>query len=158
MNDYSLRRNGEWYSDPTAYNAITGKPKEGECWTVERNGITKTVLVIKVNGDVCNILSLYDEEKSDCVPVRAKAMMYTNPAMLSYCFANACVDFVRKLSQDEFREVIRAVEKVLTITIWEETPPPAENGNSETAGTGPHPCTRSCGCDRPVCGSESQYI
>lgn len=125
MNEF--KKNGEWYSDPTAYNAIQNadKPLAGEIYTINRNGLFKTVLIIAANGDVCNIVELIAEEKEGTMPVRAKAMMYTNPRMLQYTFVSQLGDFVRKLSYDEFLPILDTIEDALHILIVDrrsETP------------------------------------
>lgn len=118
------KRNSEWYSDPTAYNAIKNadKPLAGEIYTINRNGLLKTVLIIAANGDVCNIVELIAEEKEGTMPVRAKAMMYTNPRMLQYTFVSQLGDFVRRLSEAEFQPILEGIVDALHITIRNETP------------------------------------
>lgn len=140
------KRNSEWYSDSTAYNATNNadKPRPGEIWTIDRNGVTSTVLVIAVNKSVCNILTLRDAEKAGEIPIRAKAVMYTNPCMLSYCFVSNMSEFIRGLSEDEFMPIIEAIEDALMIVMYDkDSDTHTGKAPAPTPGTGTAPASEA---------------
>lgn len=113
MTDFELRKNAEGYADPTAHDAITGMIKAGEIWTYR----DKEALVIKSHGRFCSVLVLTDNEREGGIEIISRAKKYTNPAMISYAFNDQLSMFVRALSDDEFDDVLGAVEDALAINI-----------------------------------------
>ena len=114
MTENNLRRNGEWYNDPTPYGAFKDV-REGEIYTYNN----KEILVVRVHDGFCNVLTLVDAKPSrDCIEVKSRNIKYTNPAMLSYLFTdNNGWGFVKRLPDDEFETVLREVEAALMLEI-----------------------------------------
>lgn len=112
--DNELLRNGSGYVDPTAYKALKkirgANMKRGEIWEVAFPYENKLMVVIEEQERFCNVLMLTDEKKHETdVEVIARGKMYTNPAMISYKFNDTFLNFVRRMKDDEFAELMHEV-------------------------------------------------
>ena len=115
------KKNSEGYSDPTPYQAIKGMIKPGEVWEIrDKNSEKAEVLVIAVNDDVCNIVYLRDEYKSDCFECVGSGLKWFNPRMLNWTWAKFMTKRVRKLDIKEFAAISMEIEKVLAVKISRE--------------------------------------
>ena len=114
MTESNLRRNGEWYDDPTPYNAFS-EVHEGEIYTVGDNEF----LVVRVHDGFANVLMLVDNKPArNHIEVKSRSKKYTIPSMLSYLFTDRVGwGFVKKLPDDEFETVLREVEAALMLEI-----------------------------------------
>jgi len=103
-------RNAEHYMDTTAFNGIMDAPQPGEVWMWQG----KEVLIIRNQGTLCNVLALTDKcNGSDSVEVKSRSLRYTNPAMLQYAFNAYFGEFIKKIQDDEFDDILCAVREVL---------------------------------------------
>lgn len=112
-----LRRNAEFYSDPTAYKAISKVMKgeksmivnKGEIYAYETtNGFRREILVLSAHTDVSTVLMLSDNSELP-VPVNSRTMMYTNPAMIQYVFNDRLNEYIKTVPDDEFHMIMNAV-------------------------------------------------
>ena len=120
--DNDLKRNGSGYYDEPCYQTVTAPPKPGEIW-MHSNGAY--ILVIASRGSVYSTLRLTDMEREGSVTVMCKTPMYTAPIMIGYCFEETLTEFVKTISQEEFKEVRKAVAKALGV--YAPSPLPSEN-------------------------------
>ena len=113
-----MNRNGSGVYDGTAYKGMMGAPKPGEVW-MHRNGHTeKEVLVIQNHGTESTILTLTDESKSKLdIQIISKSIKYVRPHMLQYAFNQSFGEFVKKLSDADFDNVLNAIEDALDLNI-----------------------------------------
>lgn len=112
MADYGLKRNGSGYYDETAYKAFMGMAKAGDIWTA--NDGKKQVLILKNQGEFCNVLTLIDTYKhSRMMEITSAGTYYTDPGMVKYLFNARLGVFVQRLPADEFAKVMEAVEGAL---------------------------------------------
>ncbi len=117
------RRNAEHYMDMTAYVAIQNAeralgmyPKAGEIWTVEKNGVEKTVVVVAAHDEYCTVLQLDDRQKNPYdIKITARSIMYTDPGMLAYRYNTFFADMVKKMPDGEFADLLGAVADALCI-------------------------------------------
>lgn len=114
-----MNRNGSGVYDGTAYKGMMGAPKPGEVW-MHRNGHTeKEVLVIQNHGTESTILTLTDESKSKLdIQIISKSIKYARPHMLQYAFNQSFGEFVKKLSDADFDNVLDAIEDALDLNIY----------------------------------------
>lgn len=114
MTENNLKRNGEWYNDPTPYNAFS-EVREGEIYTVGE----KEVLVVRVHDGYANVLMLVDDKPvRNHIEVQSRSKKYTIPSMLSYLFTDRVGwGFIKRLPDDEFETVLREVEAALMLEI-----------------------------------------
>lgn len=101
--------------DFTAFSALRNIEKEerkmnnktGEIWNIEMsNGNIREALVVKDNGDSCIILLLTDTSNSSCdIEVNCRGRMYTSSKRIQYCFEDKFGNFIRKLTNAEFKDV-----------------------------------------------------
>lgn len=113
MSDFGLKRNGSGYYDETAYKGLTMK-RPGEIWT-SYNG---DVLIIAAHDRHCTTLKL--KEKGDLFTdglLTVDGDKCTDPAMLGYTFNDTITSYVKRLPDDEFDEIIEAINLALAIDI-----------------------------------------
>lgn len=117
------RRNAEHYMDMTAYLAIQNAerelgmyPKAGEIWTVEKNGIEKTVVVVAAHDEYYTVLQLDDRQKNPYdIKITARSVMYTDPGMLAYQYHTYFDRLIYTLPDREFAGFLGAVADALCI-------------------------------------------
>ena len=115
------KKNAEGYSDPTPYQAIRNMVKPGEVWTFRKKDDTESeVLVVAFNDNVATILFLMDECKDGCVECVGSDLQYVNPRMLNWSWGGYLSRCVRKLSEQEFDQVIAEIEMVLAVKVTKE--------------------------------------
>lgn len=110
------KKNNEGYTDMTAYNAIKDIITEGEIYAYH----DKQVLVVKNQGDYCNILTLCDTKNDySCIEIKTSdgQVKYTAPAMLAYAFNNYLWDCKGKIADDEYDKVLEAVGEAMSVTL-----------------------------------------
>ena len=107
--DKEFKRNKDGYYDPTAYIALNNVQKgeimnrTGEIWEVNvGNGYYKAVVVAD-DGNIATIIKLVDvdTDNSDFC-IRNK---FGCSRMLMFAFTQNMVQFIRKLTDEEFHEV-----------------------------------------------------
>ena len=129
MGDFGLRKNSEGYNDPTAYYAIRGMAKSGEVWTYSAGGYEKQALIIKNNGNYCNVLTLQDEQKNAArIEVYSDSLHYTDPGMLCWLFSSTLGMRVAVLPEAEFEAILDEVQDALGLELVTHT----EGGNVDT--------------------------
>jgi hypothetical protein len=112
MADFGLKRNGSGYYDETAYKAFMGMAKAGDIWTA--NDGKEQVLILKNQGEFCNVLTLIDTYKhSRMMEINSAGTYYTDPAMIKYLFHDRLGVFAQRLPASEFEKVMEAVEEAL---------------------------------------------
>lgn len=129
--DKELLYNQSGVKDETAYKAITNlrsggsafmsgyEINKGEIWEVEGNGYgNKLVVVLSCYERYAATVMLQDQEPgSNVVPVRARSIMYADAGRLGYTFYDKMVDFVRTLSEEEDRELRKAIGEALDLEV-----------------------------------------
>ena len=107
--DKELKRNKEGYYDPTAYIALNNVQKgeymnrTGEVWEVHTGNLYYKAVVIADNGDIATIIKLVDEDTNNSdFCIRNK---FGCSRMLMFAFTQNMVQFIRKLTDEEFHEV-----------------------------------------------------
>lgn len=124
--DKELLYNGSGVKDITAYKAIlqsggTGNMNnyeinKGEIWEVDNNGSSRLVVVLACFERYAATVMLQDQlPGSSAVEVRARDIMYADAGRLGYVFYDKMVDFVRTLSDVEYRELRQGIAKALNI-------------------------------------------
>lgn len=117
------RRNAEHYMDMTAYYGIKNaerelgmNPKAGEIWIVEKDGIEKTVVVVAAHDTYCTVLQLDDRQENPYdIKITARSVMYTDPGMLAYRYANHFAEMIKQMPDGEFADLLGAVADALCI-------------------------------------------
>ena len=118
MGDYGINKNGEGYSDPTAFKAITNMAKPGEIWTSKRkDGVDGEVLVIKNLERFSVVLDLQDFPTKDRIEVISRSVKYTDPAMVRWMYNTALSGFVKKLPEKDFYEVVSEINTALNLEL-----------------------------------------
>lgn len=129
--DKELLYNQSGIKDETAYKAITNlrsggsafmsgyEISKGEIWEVEGNGYgNKLVVVLSCYERYAATVMLQDQEPgSNAVAVRARSIMYADAGRLGYTFYDKMVDFVRALSEEEDRELRKAIGEALDLEV-----------------------------------------
>ena len=115
------KKNAEGYSDPTPYQAVKNMVKPGEIWTYMKKDNTEAeVLVVAFSDSIATILFLMDEYKDGCVECVSKSLKWTNPRMMNWAWGGYLNRRVRKLSDQEFDQILAELEKILTVKIGKE--------------------------------------
>ena len=115
------KKNAEGYSDPTPYQAIRNMIKPGEVWTFRKKDDAEAeVLVVAFNDNVATILFLMDEYKEGCIEVVSTDVKWVNPRMLNWSWGGYLCKCVRKLSVQEFDQVLAEIEKILSVQVVKE--------------------------------------
>lgn len=115
MAEYGLYKNAEGYADPTPYQAIKNMVKPGEIWTFQKKDNTEAeVLIVAFGDNIATILYLMDEYKDGCVEC---ALKWVNPRMLNWSWGGFLSKRVKKLTDDEFDQILDVVEDALEIQI-----------------------------------------
>ena len=121
MDNFAEKKNAEGYSDPTPYQAIKNMVKPGEIWTFKKKDNTEVeVLVIAFGDSIATILYLMDEYKDGCVECVSKSLKWLNPRMSNWTWSGYLNRCVRKLSDQEFDQIMTELEKVLAVKIGKE--------------------------------------
>ena len=105
------KKNSEGYYDMTAYEAVKTtdvNPQRGEIWQMYTD---KKMLVIQTGFKRHVVLTLMPDERGNRICVGGD--MYTNPMLVSYAYYTSFAKLVKKLDDDEFREVCDAVKHAL---------------------------------------------
>lgn len=121
MQDYGLYRNSEGYSDPTAAEAIKGMAKPGEIWKYKG----REVLIVKNQGAYSNILTLSTILGKDKTAIEV-AGRYTTPGKLNYAFNERLGAMVERITPEELKAVLMAIEDSLHLDIYAEFKPPVK--------------------------------
>ena len=89
---------------------------KGEIWEVDNNGSSRLVVVLACFERYAATVMLQDQlPGSSAVEVRARDIMYADAGSLGYVFYDKMVDFVRTLSDVEYRELRQGIAKALNI-------------------------------------------
>ena len=125
--DKDFKFNHEKYYDPTAYKALSNVQKgemmnlndnrTGEIWDVStKNGMDYKALVIADNGQVVTCIKLVDEETNNCdFSIICQGKKYGSSRMIQHTFTQFCETFLRKLKDEEFRDIMDKVAGSLGI-------------------------------------------
>ena len=120
MIDYSLKKNGSGYADPTAYEAIKAVEKEksedkmmefykGDIVEIElKNGSLREAIVLQVHEKYSNILAITDDARMP-YKVTCRGEKYVDPGMVQYVFNDRVVNFVRSMTDSEYEAIMDAV-------------------------------------------------
>ena len=120
MIDYSLKKNGSGYADPTAYEAIRAVEKEksedkmmefykGDIVEIElKNGSLKEAIVLQVHEKYSNILAITDDARMP-YKVTCRGEKYVDPGMVQYVFHDRVVNFVQSMKDSEYEAIMDAV-------------------------------------------------
>lgn len=135
MMDKELKRNNEGYYDPTAYIALNNVQKgeymnrTGEIWEVNTGDRYYRAIVVADDGNIATIIKLLDADTDNSdFCIRSK---YGCSRMLMFAFTQNFVQFIRKLTDEEFHEVkskvaislgihTKTVEKIVEVKPSEE--------------------------------------
>ncbi len=133
--DKELKRNNEGYYDPTAYIALNNVQKgeymnrTGEIWEVNTGDRYYRAIVVADDGNIATIIKLLDADTDNSdFCIRSK---YGCSRMLMFAFTQNFVQFIRKLTDEEFHEVkskvaislgihTKTVEKIVEVKPSEE--------------------------------------
>ena len=123
-----LKRNGSGYYDPTAYKAMKNLEnggactmKRGEIWEVGFGKETRLMVIVSVQEKFCNTLVLNDERICEQdIAIKATAMKFTNPAMMSYAYKDRFYRFIRMMRDEEIEELIVKVSEKLALPVDKE--------------------------------------
>lgn len=129
--DKELKYNADGYYDPTAYMALNNVQKgesmkenrTGEIWEIELSeGNIFYAIIIADDGNIVNFIRLIDEAtKNSDIELNCCGIKYASSRMVQYCFTQKVVLFTRKLTDDEFSDILQKVADSLGIEfIWEE--------------------------------------
>lgn len=107
--DKEFKRNKDGYYDPTAYIALNNVQKgeimnrTGEIWEVNAGNNYYRAVVVADDGNIATIIKLVDvdTDNSDFC-IRNK---FGCSRMLMFAFSQNMVQFIRKLTDEEFHEV-----------------------------------------------------
>ena len=118
MIDYSLKKNGSGYADPTAYEAIRAVEKgegkmvefyKGDIVEIElKNGSLKEAIVLQVHEKYSNILAITEDARMP-YKVTCRGEKYVDPGMVQYVFHDRVVNFVRSMTDSEYGAIMDAV-------------------------------------------------
>lgn len=125
--DKYFKHNAEGYTDPTAYIALNNVQKGeymgienriGEIWEMANTngkGIT-TGLIIADDGNVITFLGMVEEQnKKHDLEIKCRGMMYASSRMIGYKFVQSLENYVRKVTDEEFDEIMGKVAEALNI-------------------------------------------
>lgn len=111
-----IKRNGSGYYDETPYKAMLGMHKPGEIWL--HSVYDREVLILAEHSGFCTVLPLTGRgDRAEQIQVVSRCIRYTNPGMLGYEFNRNLGEFVKRLSDGEFRAVQAAVSRALSIPV-----------------------------------------
>ena len=127
----SLFVNGSGYYDPTAGEAIKGMEKEmgnkgdwadGDIVEVmKNNGNTIEMLLIRCHSNYATALALVETPPGEnTVDITSRAQMYSDAGKVQYVFYENICDFVKALTDDDFRIVKKAIRKALDLEEWQQ--------------------------------------
>lgn len=115
MVDFGLKRNGSGYYDETPYKAVMGMPKPGEVWSTTQD---KLFLVLKNHGQYCTTLALNETNRNnECLAITVEYPLYTNPRMLGYTFNTFFSEYIKRIPDDQFLNIMEEVGAGLGVTI-----------------------------------------
>lgn len=91
--------------------------RTGEIWDVSnKNGMDYKALVIADNGQVVTCIKLVDEETNNCdFSIICQGKKYGSSRMIQHTFTQFCETFLRKLKDEEFRDIMDKVAGSLGI-------------------------------------------
>ena len=170
MIDYSLKKNGSGYADPTAYKAIRAVEKgegkmvefyKGDIVEIElKNGSLKEAIVLQVHEKYSNILAITDDARMP-YKITCRGEKYVDPGMVQYVFHDRVVNFVRSMTDSEYEAIMDAVidalghvPKQLT---EESTATEPEQVNEQEPKQQPQPSVRFVR-DGDVMVTETEYL
>ena len=116
-----IKRNGEGYYDPTAYEAIKRmedtdmeEVKAGEVWEAVTGTETGLFIILKNNSRYVTVLYLTESAPStNSFRVTLDPVMYTDCGRSSYVFPDRLIRHVTTLTENEFKELKNGVAKAL---------------------------------------------
>lgn len=117
--DKELKRNKEGYYDPTAYIALNNVQKgeimnrTGEIWEVNMGDKYYKAIVVADDGNIATIIKLVNEDTNNSdFSIRKN---FGCSRMLMFVFTQNMVQFIRKMTDEEFQEVKSKVATSLGI-------------------------------------------
>ncbi len=111
--------------DRTAYEAMRNIEMEekrmsraGEIWECEfSNGTIGEMIVLSDHGSLNTVITLQDEDNGYCdIHVNCKGRMHANSAKLQYSYDKFLTNFIRKLTDEEYAEIMATVAESLGIS------------------------------------------
>lgn len=111
--------------DSTAYEAIRNIEREGkrmsragEIWECEfTNGTIGEVLVLSEHGSLNTVIILMEEDNGYCdIHVNCKGRMHASSAKLQYSYEKYLTKFIKKLTDEEFAEIMATIAESLGIS------------------------------------------
>lgn len=115
MMEDDMKRNGSGYYDETPVKSgVLSGPQAGEIWETRMG---KPYLILKSNKTFCTVLALQDEKRDDNIEVMGRSIMYTNPALVCYCFNTAWCEYIKTVPEEKYLDIMQAVGERLGVTI-----------------------------------------
>lgn len=114
MGEFSMKRNGSGYVDPTAYIAINDAPKGGEIWQLS-NGAE--ILILKNHGTMCTAIKLTDRPNPGAVEVISRQIKYADMRFVQYAFNSDLGQYVKTLPEEQYRGIMESFGDAMSITI-----------------------------------------
>ncbi|NCE98426.1 hypothetical protein [Emergencia sp. 1XD21-10] len=125
MNRVDFIKGSTHLLDRTAYEAFRNIEREekrmsraGEIWECEfSNGTIREVIILSDQGSICTVVILQDEDNGYCdIHVNCKGRMHANSAKLQYSYDKYLTNFIRKLTDEEYAEIMALVAESLGIS------------------------------------------
>lgn len=125
MNRVDFIKGSTHLLDRTAYEAFRNIEREekrmsraGEIWECEfANGSIGNVIVLSDHGNLNTVITLQDEDNGYCdIHVNCKGRVHANSAKLQYSHEKYLTNFIRKLTDEEFNEIMALVAESLGIS------------------------------------------
>ena len=122
VKDRELKRNASGYYDETAYKAILNAQKGEHNMNIKPGDIYEfwgkndkkiTALILAVNENTSIMLQLHDYKNHNDIEVLSKSIMYTNPEMLQYVFNDNLTNYIKTVTDEQYKSVMKEVKKVI---------------------------------------------
>ena len=114
MGEFSMKRNGSGYVDPTAYVAINDAPKGGEIWQLS-NGAE--ILILKNHGTMSTAIKLTDRPNPGAVEVISRQIKYADMRFVQYAFNSDLRQYVKTLPEPDYLAIMERFSDAMSITI-----------------------------------------
>lgn len=131
MDNRDLKRNASGYYDETPYKAMTTGPKPGDVW-VRQDGAN--MLVIVVNGNICNTLRMNDTQK-DANSIEIKhgdRSWWVNAPYIGFIRAGDLVSYEFNVEDEQLMSIKTEIGEALGLYEDEEEAEEAVSNNELT--------------------------
>lgn len=122
MADFSTKKNGEGYPDPTAHDGINGRVKYGEIYQYNEY----EVLILRNQGEFSTVLRLVDFDSPGSISIDGSGTKYTNPAMLGYAYNYRLGHCVNALDNSDYERIMANVFEAIGSHLPSLVPVPAQ--------------------------------